>query len=105
MNLKCKNCGKAGIPPLEKLFMRKGHNARCTECASEFNYPGWYGILVTFIAAGLGTLFFFLFFLMSIGYAVILSLLAAIVFSGVAMLLAPIKSIESHNRDKGGQSH
>ncbi|WP_158681702.1 hypothetical protein [Microbulbifer pacificus] len=100
IKLKCKSCGKDGIPLLAKIFMRKGRNVRCTECATEYNYSRGYGLLINLVAAGLGTLLFYLIFFVSIGHAVILWLAAAILFGGLAMLLAPIKPIEPRNRSR-----
>jgi len=103
IKLVCKKCGKNGIPLFKKIVMRKGHNVRCEECFTEYNYSWWSGALVSILAAALGTILFYLvIFVNSIG-ALILWVLIAMIFSGLILLLVPLNEIKNKKgiRNKG----
>ena len=60
IRLTCQKCGKKGISLFEKLLVRKSRNISCKECAAEYNYSWWVGVLINVLAAAFGTLLFLL---------------------------------------------
>ena len=95
IKLICKKCGKKGIPLFKKIMMRKNRNICCEECLTEYNYSWWTGVLINVLAAALGTLLFYLIFVVSPINALILWVLIAVLFTGITMLLAPLSEVKN----------
>lgn len=94
IKLICKKCGKKGIPLFKKITIRKGRNVCCEECLTEYNYSSWVGALINVLAAALGALLFYLFFVFSPINALILWILIAVFFTGMIMLLVPLHEVK-----------
>ena len=91
IRLTCQKCGKKGISLFEKLLVRKSRNISCKECAAEYNYSWWVGVLINVLAAAFGTLLFYLVFFVNLIYAVILWFAIALLFAGLTMMLLPLR--------------
>lgn len=94
MKIKCKHCNVKGIELFSKLKIRRNRNIECSECGTKYNYPWGYGILFNMIAAALGSILLYLFFIVGFPYSIILWFLIGSAFIVSAMLLMPLKEVK-----------